>query len=65
MFLLERIHQIVETDPRAQATFFLLMTELHYRLIQDLERLHVGRVASISPCASQPGATAGSAPKMQ
>ena len=65
MFPLERIHQIVATDPRAQASFFLLMTELHYRLIQDLERLHVGRVASTSPCASQPGATAGSAPKMQ
>ena len=65
MFPLESIHQIVATDPRAQATLFLLMTELHYRFIQDLERLHVGRVASTSPWASQPGTTAGSAPKMQ
>ena len=65
MFPLESIHQIVATDPRAQATLFLLMTELHYRLIQELERLHVGRVASTSPWASQPGTTAGSAPKMQ
>ena len=47
MFPLESIHQIVATDPRAQATLFLLMTELHYRLIQDLERLHVGRVPSL------------------
>ena len=47
MFPLESIHQIVVTDPRAQATLFLLMTELHYRLIQDLERLHVGRVPSL------------------
>ena len=40
---LERMHQIVAADPRAQAKFFLLMTELHYRYIIGLERLHVGR----------------------
>ena len=39
---LERMHQIVAADPRAQAKFFLLMTELHYRFIIGLERLHVG-----------------------
>ena len=42
---LERMHQIVAADPRAQAKFFLLMTELHYRYIIGLERLHVGRTA--------------------
>ena len=42
---LERMHQIVAADPRAQAKFFLLMTELHYRYIIGLERLHVGRAA--------------------
>ena len=40
---LERMHQIVALDPRAQAKFFLLMTELHYRYIQGVERLHIGR----------------------
>ena len=40
---LERMHQIVAADPRAQAKFFLLMTELHYRYIIGLERLLVGR----------------------
>ena len=41
---LERMHQIVAADPRAQAKFFLLMTELHYRFLIGLERLHIGRM---------------------
>ena len=40
---LERMHQIVAADPRAQAKFFLLLTELYYRHIIGLERLLVGR----------------------
>ena len=40
---LERMHQIVAADPRAQAKFFLLMAELHYRYSIGLERLHIGR----------------------
>ena len=30
---LERMHQMLAADPRAQATLFLLMSELHYRFI--------------------------------
>ena len=72
---LERMHQIVAADPRAQAKFFLLMTELHYRYIIGLERLHVGRTtlarqavstedevaASLQPCVA-PGTTDVQAP---
>ena len=72
---LERMHQIVAADPRAQAKFFLLMTELHYRFIIGLERLHVGRMvlakqaattqdevaASLQPCVT-PGSTDVQAP---
>jgi hypothetical protein len=39
---LERMHQIGAKDPRAQAKFFILMTELHYRFIIGLDRLHIG-----------------------
>ena len=46
---LERMHQIGAKDPRAQAKFFLLMTELHYRYIIGLERLHVGRLTLARP----------------
>ena len=63
---LERMHQIVAADPRAQAKFFLLMTELHYRYIIGVERLFVGRAtlarqavsteddvaASLQPCVA-------------
>ena len=33
-----------EPISRAQAEFFLLMTELHYHFLIDLERLHIGRM---------------------
>ena len=44
---LERMHQIEAADPRAQAKFFLLMTELHYRFLIGLERLHIGRMSLV------------------
>ena len=46
---LERMHQIGAKDPRAQAKFFLLMTELHYRYIVGVERLHIGRLTLARP----------------
>ena len=33
------MHQITAADPRAQAKFFILMTELHYRFNIGLERI--------------------------
>ena len=41
---LERLHEIEAADPRAQAKFFLLLTEPHYRFLRGLERLHIGRM---------------------
>ena len=49
---LERMHQIVAADPRAQAKFFLLMAELHYRYIIGLERLLVGRTTLARGCVN-------------
>ena len=46
---LRRMHQIGAAQPRAQAKFFLLQTELHYRYLQGLERLHIGRLSLIRP----------------
>ena len=46
---LERMHQIGAKDPRAQAKFFILMTELHYRFIIGLDRLHIGRLTLARP----------------
>ena len=46
---LEKMHQLGAKDPRAQAKFFLLMTELHYRYIIGSERLHVGRLTLARP----------------
>ena len=46
---LERMHQIGAKDPRAQAKFFILMTELHYRFIIGLDRLHIGRLTLAQP----------------
>ena len=46
---LEKMHQLGAKDPRAQAKFFLLMTELHYRYIIGLERLHIGRLTLARP----------------
>ena len=46
---LRRMHEIVAADPRAQAKFFLLMSELHYRHIIGVERLHIGRVTLARP----------------
>ena len=43
------MHQIGAKDPRAQAKFFLLMTELHYRYIIGVERLHIGRLTLARP----------------
>ena len=38
---LRRMHEIVAADPRAQAKFFLLMSELHYRFVIGVDRLHI------------------------
>ena len=46
---LEQMHQIVAADPRAQAKFGILMTELHYRYIIGVERLHIGRTTLARP----------------
>ena len=43
------MHEIVAADPRAQAKFFLLMSELHYRFIIGVERLHIGRTTLARP----------------
>ncbi len=72
---LDRMHHIVAVGPRAQAVFFLLMTELIYRNIIGVERLHIGRrtlarqaatvqdevAASLQPCVA-PGTTDVQAP---
>ena len=51
---LRRMHEIVAADPRAQAKFFLLMSELHYRYIIGIERLHIGRHTLAKPrCAAE------------
>ena len=44
MSSLEHLHQIEAADPRAQAKFFLLLTEPHDRFLIGLERLHIGRM---------------------
>ena len=46
---LRRMHEIVAANPRAQARFFLLMSELHYRFNIGVERLHIGRVVLARP----------------
>ena len=46
---LERMHQIGAKDPRAQAKLFILMTELHYRFVIGLDRLHIGRLTLAKP----------------
>ena len=46
---LRQVHEIVAADPGAQANFFLLMSELHYRFILGIERLHIGRVTLARP----------------
>lgn len=69
------MHEIVATNPRAQAKFFLLMSELHYRFIIGVQRLHIGRAilakplwpvqdevaSSLQPCVA-PGTTDVQAP---
>jgi hypothetical protein len=69
------MHEIVAADPRAQAKFFLLMSELHYRINLGVERLHIGRstlarplrpvhddvASSLQPCIA-PGTTDVQAP---
>jgi len=45
----ETMHQITAKDPRAQAKFFILMTELHYRFNIGLERLRIGRLTLAHP----------------
>ena len=42
MPLLEHMHHIGAADSRARAEFFLLMTELYYRLLIDQEYVHIG-----------------------
>ena len=46
---LRRMHEIVAANPRAQARFFLLMSELHYRYNLGIERLHIGRITLARP----------------
>ena len=46
---LRRMHEIVAADPRSQAKFFLLMSELHYRHLVGIERLHIGRLTLARP----------------
>ena len=46
---LRRMHEIVAANPRAQAKFFLLMSELHYRYNLGVERLHIGRLTLARP----------------
>ena len=46
---LRRMHEIVAANPRAQAKFLLLMSELHYRYILGIERLHIGRITLAQP----------------
>ena len=46
---MERMRQIVAANPRAQAKFFLLMTELCQRCVMGLEHLHVSRVRLARP----------------
>ena len=46
---LRRMHEIVAANPRAQAKFFLLMSELHYRYNLGIERLHIGRITLARP----------------
>ena len=46
---LRSMHEIVAKDPRAQAKFFLLMSELHYRYIIGIDRLHIGRATLAKP----------------
>lgn len=61
---LRRMHEIVAADPRGQAKFFLLMSELHYRYLLGIGRLHIGRLtlsASLQPCIT-PGTTDFQAP---
>jgi hypothetical protein len=50
---LMRMHQIVAEDPRAQANFFILMSELHSRYIIRLDRLHIGRLTLAKPGAAR------------
>jgi len=67
---LRQMHQIGAAQPRAQAKLCLLMTELHYRFLHGLERLHFGRhtlARPIGPRANhmatsvQPSLTSGAA----
>ena len=51
---LQRMHEIGAEDPRAQAKFFLLKTELHYRYIIGIERLFIGRATLACPAAGIP-----------
>ena len=46
---LRRMHEIVAANPLAQAKCFLLMSELHYRYIIGIERLHIGRLTLARP----------------
>ena len=47
---LERVRQISAANPRAQAKFFLLKTELHSKFCLGLQRAFIGRRA-LSSCA--------------
>ena len=66
---LERMHQIGAENPRAQAKFFLLQTELWCRFCVGIDELSVGRISLASrsrksreddcACSLQPGLVRG------
>ena len=46
---LRDMHVIVAKDPRAQAKLFLVTSDLHYRYIVGVWRLHIGRTTLARP----------------
>ena len=52
---LERMHQVSTANPRAQAKFFLLKTELHNKFFLGLQKQHIGRMTLSSfPSSKEP-----------
>ena len=52
---LERMHQVSAANPRAQAKFFLLKTELHNKFFLGLQKQHIGRMTLSSfPSSKEP-----------
>ena len=46
---LEAMHQIAAKNPRAQARFYLLMQELHFKFVQGFDTLRIGRKTLSKP----------------